>query len=61
MNFTLIYVILGVTTVALIVGWFYSERTRGLVKFALILIAFLGALVFTIDFVIRTWFPYRPF
>lgn len=61
MNLTLIYVILALTATALIVGWFYSTRARRLVKFALIVIAVLAALIFTIDFVIRTWFPYRPF
>jgi len=58
MNLALIYLTLGLSVAAGIAGWLYSERTRKLVKFALIVIAILSALVFTIDFVIRTWFPY---
>lgn len=60
MNMTLIYLLVGLMVVLGVFGWFRSERTRRLVRFALIFV-FGAAAIFGLLVLARVlWFPDKP-
>lgn len=57
MNVILIYITIAILIAAIVAGWFYSDRTRRLARFALIAIAIGAALFGLYLLVILIWFP----
>jgi len=61
MNMIFIYIILFLFLALMIFGWFYSTRTRKLVRFAQFFIIGAAILIGIIIFIRVTWFPLPPF
>jgi len=61
MNTIFYYLFLALVLGGLIFGWFYSPRTKKLVKFTIIVLIGVAILFGIIAIISKIWFPLPPF